>query len=323
MKKCFFLAIAFLTFECSQKNSDPNPSQNREVYVAGYTLNAAGTQVAKFWRNGVATNLTDGTASAGATGIALSGPSVIVSGWDWSHHSDSTKVGKFWVNGSELEIGGVCYSTVAVAANKTDVCVLGLGQSGWTYWRNGSPTFITTTVDSQTTGVAVNEGDVFVSGFSKTVVRAQYWRNGVLIYTNSQPSVANAIAVSGTDVYLAGYLSEGDASHTKAVIWKNGIITELTSGQVDAQANSIFVSGSDVHVGGHEGNVAMTWKNGSPTNLSDGSGSAEVKSIVVKEGDVYAAGYEGSSPRLWKNGVLQKLSDSNLNGAAVSVAVPQ
>src|SRR5690349_12701345 len=106
MKQLPLLAVLFI-FACS-KNNDITPTQNTEVYVAGYTFNSARTQVAKVWKNGVATNLTDGRANAGATGVALSGPSVIVSGWDWSNNADVTKVGKFWVNGNELEIGTVC-----------------------------------------------------------------------------------------------------------------------------------------------------------------------------------------------------------------------
>src|SRR5690349_15397291 len=111
MKQLPLLAIIFLIFSCS-KHNDINPAST-EVYVAGYTFNSAGTKVAKFWKNGVATNLTDGTADAGATGVALSGPSVIVSGWDLSNNAAVTKVGKLWVNNSELDIGIVCFNTVA------------------------------------------------------------------------------------------------------------------------------------------------------------------------------------------------------------------
>jgi len=321
MKQSLLLAIAISIFACA-KNNDISP-KSTDVYVAGYTFNSARKQVAKFWKNGVATNLTDGTANAGATGIALSGPSVIVSGWDWSNNAVVTKVGKFWVNGNELEIGTVCFSTVAVAANTTDVCVLGLSQTGWTYWRNGYATSIVDTVDFQATGITVSEGDVYVSGFSGLLDRhqAQCWRNGVLIYTSPIQSAANAIAVDGSDIYLAGYKPADDTRYTTAVLWKNGTITELTSGRTNAKANAIFISEGDVYVAGSENNVAMVWKNGSPTNLTDGSLQAEVKSIAVKDGDVYAAGYDGSNPRLWKNGVVQNISDSNLDGVAVSVAV--
>lgn len=321
MKQLFLLAIALLIFACSKNNDIAPPST--DVYVAGYSFNSAGKQIAKFWKNGVATSLTDGTANAGANGIAFSGPSLIVSGWDWSNNAVLTKVGKLWVNGSELEIGTVCFSTVAVAANSTDICVLGLGQSGWAYWRNGNPTTIIDTVDFQATGIAVNDGDVYVSGFSGLQLdhRAQYWRNSVLVYSCSVPSAANAIAVSGSDVFLAGYKPTGDTPFTTAVYWKNGTITELTNGQTHAKANAIFISGSDVFVAGSENNFAMIWKNGTPINLTDGSIQAEVKSIAVKGDDLFAAGYEGAIPRLWKNSVVQNLADGNLDGAAMSIVL--
>lgn len=321
MKQLPLLAVLFV-FACS-KNNDITPTRNTEVYIAGYTFNSSQTQVAKFWKDGAATNLTDGTANASATGVALSGPSVIISGWDRSNNAVPTKVGKFWVNGNELEIGTVCFTAVAVAANSTDVCVLGLSQSGWSYWRNGNPTSIVDTVDFQSTGITVSDGDVYVSGFSGSLVEhyAQCWRNGVLIYTSAIQSVANAIAVNGADIYLAGYKTEGDTQNTTAIFWKNGSVIELTNGNTTAKANAIFVSGDDVYVAGSEGNVAVIWQNGSPTNLTDGSSPSEVKSIAVKNNDVYAVGYEGSHPRLWKNGAVQNLADRNLEGAAVSVAL--
>lgn len=320
MKKLFLLALGLLFIGCS-KNNDVNP--DTEIYVAGYTFNSAQMQVAKFWKNGVGTNLTDGTANAGATGIALSGPSVIISGWDWSNNAVPTQVGKFWVNGRELGIGSTCLGTVAIAANSTDVCVLGLSQAGWAYWRNGNATTIIDTLDFQTTGIAVNNGDVYVSGFTGSLAshQAQCWRNGVLIYTSPDQSVANAVAVIGSDIYLAGFRWGNDVLHTKAAFWKNGSVTELTNSDSNAKANAIFISEGDVYVAGSVNNAAVIWKNSLPTMLTDGTSQAEAKSIAVKNENVYTVGYEGSNPRLWKNGVIQNLSDGNLDGVAVSVAV--
>jgi len=51
---------------------------------------------------------------------------------------------------------------------------------------------------------------------------------------------ANAIFVSGSDVYVAGdYFVAGSISVAK--YWKNGVSTALTDGTFNAGANSIFV----------------------------------------------------------------------------------
>ncbi|HJS56147.1 MAG TPA: hypothetical protein VJ765_16460, partial [Chitinophagaceae bacterium] len=60
-----------------------------------------------------------------------------------------------------------------------------------------------------------------------------------------------------------------------AKLWKNGVSQNLSNGQYDAVARSVFVFGTDVYVAGWEINtsgnsVAKLWKNGVAQNLSDG-----------------------------------------------------
>lgn len=113
------------------------------------------------------------------------------------------------------------------------------------------------------------------------------------------------------DVYVAG--SIGDT----AVIWKNGVVTKLTSGVFEAAANSVFVSGNDVYVAGYEhstfGDIAKVWKNGMATNLGGGaypngaSYDAHANSVSVSGSDVYVAGYAFNAAIIWKNGVATTL----------------
>jgi hypothetical protein len=44
---------------------------NNDVYVAGYEVNNSGKNVAKFWKNGVGVNLTDGSDNAIAYAVAV------------------------------------------------------------------------------------------------------------------------------------------------------------------------------------------------------------------------------------------------------------
>ena len=100
----------------------------------------------------------------------------------------------------------------------------------------------------------------------------------------SKNAFAAAIAVSGSDVYVAGY--EFSGAHNVAKYWKNGTAVGLTDGNNSAYAGSIAVSGSNVYVAGYEYNdlshtVAKYWKNGSPVLLSDGTSSAIANSIAL------------------------------------------
>jgi hypothetical protein len=58
--------------------------------------------------------------------------------------------------------------------------------------------------------------------------------------TNGQQNAsANSVYISGADVYVAGYESNG--TKKVATIWKNGVVSALTNGQQNAYATSIFV----------------------------------------------------------------------------------
>ena len=132
------------------------------------------------------------------------------------------------------------------------------------------------------------------------------------------------------NVYVAGY--EGNA----AMLWKNGIGQRLSyRNSPNAEAQSVYVSGNDVYVGGWEEDsrkdrVVKLWKNGIEQNLSDGSGNtyASAQSIYVSGNDMYVVGPKKiynqniSNTMLWKNGVAEQLSwtEEYYNNASVYVS---
>ena len=135
------------------------------------------------------------------------------------------------------------------------------------------------------------------------------------------------VPAKGSDVYMAG--SDRNANPFVAKLWKNGKVQNLSNGKHHAEANSVFVSGSDVYVAGHENNKAVLWKNGIMQHLTDGTNNTVAKSVFVSGNDVYVAGYRYTSWQLndyiavfWKNGVEQNLIyDVKYRSTAYSVFV--
>jgi hypothetical protein len=176
--------------------------------------------------------------------------------------------------------------------------------------------------------------DVYVAGLEENATGdwvACYWKNGVKIaLTGHGTARANAIAVSGSDVYVAGY--EKNAGKEVACYWKNGVKTALTSGATDATAESIVVSGSDVYVAGYEQNaagkgIACYWKNGVKTTLTSGAADAWAHSVVVSGSDVYVAVFENNPAHwqvayYWKSGIKTALSGGGaIQASARSITV--
>jgi hypothetical protein len=168
-------------------------------------------------------------------------------------------------------------------------------------------------------------------GVNGAVDTATYWKNGapVALSDGTNNAHANSIAVSGTDVYVAG--DEYNGMNNVAKYWKNGQPFNLTGGKNYASATSIAVSGSDVYVAGYEyvgRNVAIYWKNGTRITLTDSTKNAFAFGIAVSGTDVYVAGYEqlnagfgNDIAKYWKNGTPVSLTDGSLEAQAYSIAV--
>jgi len=168
--------------------------------------------------------------------------------------------------------------------------------------------------------------DIYVAGYVyNTSGQAAYWKNGVAQQVDpiGTTSNANAIAVQGNDVYLAGNAIVNGVM--KAVYWKNGIPTVLDNGA----AYGIAVQGSDVYVVGCNNlgtgiyvyDAATCWKNGVAMMLQNiaeenpgGPIGSLAMAIAVQGSDVHIVGYGdvswgGGDPvaLYWKNGVATEL----------------
>ncbi len=77
----------------------------------------------------------------------------------------------------------------------------------------------------------------------------------MVLTDGTQWAGANAIAISGTNVYVAGY-EYSSSGKSIAKYWKNGQAVSLTDGSNDGVATAMLVDGSNVYVVGTESNTA-------------------------------------------------------------------
>lgn len=142
---------------------------------------------------------------------------------------------------------------------------------------------------------------------------------------------------SVTDVYIVG--SENSAAGTSvAKVWKNGMATDLTTGDRGARADSVFVKGSDVYVAGVQagvpggpGSIAKYWKNGLAIplqiSLTDPNRESVANSVFVYNDDAYVGGYQKDQTNTfnvatyWKNGAPTTVGSGTKTSMARSIFV--
>ena len=287
---------------------------NDDVYVAGFENNAQGVRVAKIWKNGVAQNLSDGTQNAVARSVYVSGNDVYVVGYEID--AQDNQVAKLWKNGvSQTLPDGMIASSVFVSGQNVYAVGFSCGDENCIsfFWKNGIIQRLNTEMGyGYLNSVYVSGNDVYIAGYASVI------KNGVTQFLDGV-EVANSVFVSGNDVFIAG-------NGNGAVLWKNGVVQNLTNSGRDSYASSVYVSGNDVYVAGYEQNeqgnqVATLWKNGVAQNLTDGSRNGNASSVYGSGGDVYVAGNDGNVATLWKNGVAQNLTDVTNRAIANSVFV--
>lgn len=317
-------------------NASPPTEADRDIYVAGYETNGSNIGVAKYWKNGVAVPLTDGTKDAGASSITVVGSDVYVAGSETNR--SNIQVAKYWKNGVAILLtdGTKNANAWSIAVVGSDVYVAGYEANGGgvKYWKNGIAVILSNEA-GVTSDIAIVGSDVYVSGFVGKF--AKYWKNGQEFVLNdgAKWAVANSIAVAGSDVYVAGNETDGGIYVVK--YWKNGTAVSLKQGD-NADATSIAVVGGNVYVAGYDDfrstDMGKYWKNGQEFALSDPNNSAFAMDIAVAGSDVYVAGSESgwdwdgnhwkaSVAKYWKNGQAISLTDGTKNAWAAGIAVMQ
>lgn len=173
-----------------------------DQYVCG-SEDIGGRSVARLWRNGVPTSLSNSSNNCYAVGIAVSGTDIYVVGYEMQSTGERVKV---WINGVETTYSG--------EANLRD----------------------------RPNSITVYKGDVYVAGNDESMLsgmkRPKLWKNGVAnVLEPTSYGDAKAVAVCGENIYVAvaGNLSSGP----RVKVYKNGTPTEITSGATDAYPSGI------------------------------------------------------------------------------------
>ncbi|MBS1667039.1 MAG: IPT/TIG domain-containing protein [Bacteroidetes bacterium] len=273
-----------------------------DIYVAGATSNGA-----EYWKNGVGVQLPEpsGATNGRAVSIFVSGTDVYVCGYDTKPAGGSEPL--YWKNGVLMPIslssgninpglpatGGIASS---IFVSGTDVYLAGAqfpftGNAVATYWKNGSPTTLTSTTfvsayQAYATGVYVIGSDAYVCGYLDGHSQ-NYWKNGIAVPLGGISDTLQSFGAGGMGIYVANngdVLVCGDY-HNTAKYWKNGTMYDLTTtpaGTTNSNeyARSITENGTDIYIAGNYYSQGPGfWKNGVFTKLSNAS---IVYSIVVK-----------------------------------------
>jgi hypothetical protein len=354
-KNCcsFIISFSFLFLcSCQKEASTEGLSSHVDVYVAGFEGDwGEPTTLAKYWKNGLPVNLSNGTKFTWANGIVVSGNDVFISG---TEYTDTSSVAIFWKNGTATRLPGATNFTeaFALAISGQDIYVAGIemtkgGERMPTYWKNG--TIIRLPGRNITpTSVAVSGNNLYLTGVADTtlgdiftsyhVYTAKYWQNGTLknLSTNNPTylsgSWATSIAVSGNDIYIAGNEAfAGINYYTVMKYWHNGASSNPMGVSGRSWAKSIAISNHNVYIAGwdyqdYQGSpytFASYWKNDSLINI--GTRQSFANSIAVYNNDVYIAGEEFNGTdymaTYWKNGSPVHLTDGSKHGEAMSISL--
>jgi hypothetical protein len=203
---------------------------------------------------------------------------------------------------NNIYIGGISNQTIGALSNPG-------GPGGESvYWINGVQKNISAVLNPGPTSLAFSGNNFYFDN------GLHLYENGSIISLPGKPvGFLASVFVAGSDVYVAGADSVGDA-----VYWKNQMMHVVEQGFYptynsggDPTVVCLFVSGTDVYMGGiNAGDTAVYWKNGQETPVPSPR-IAAINSIFVSGEDLYFT--SNSFPAYWKNGMEYDLP---LNGAA-------
>lgn len=230
----------------------------KDVYMIGFQVTSKFVNHATLWKNGEVVIFTE-SKDIYFESLAVSGSDVYIGGFE---ELGNISVATIWKNGTPSRLGSVDGS---VSSGVNSICVVGgdvyavgtqYNIDSGTYkavvWKNGVADIITTSQQQiEMSDIEVSGADVYAAGFmyQDRIGMGIIWKNGnaTPVVSDSNYSNISDIFVINDDVYAAGmiqasYTSGGSGrNYRKAVLWKNGVMEELSKSHYDAQALSVFV----------------------------------------------------------------------------------
>ena len=291
----------------------------KDIYLVGSEYTGA-THRAKYWKNGVATYLSNSASNVVANSIFVQNNDIYVAGTGTSS-SNGNDFAIAWKNGVVVNLQqGSFGSAEAIQVVGNDVHIVGRNNNNAVYWKNGLVETTLSTNISWAEAIQVVGNDVYIAGTIYDGIKniGVYWKNGVQINVPNASSIS-AIQVVGNDVYLAGYVHNG--AYYTVNYWKNGVKTQISSADAyGADANAIYVVDNDVYVAGFVGSRGVLWKNKTETALTSGVtvDDAAATSVIVLGDDVYVSGFEYNTAKFWKNSIKTDINSGKANSMFIT-----
>ncbi len=303
--------------------------KNYTVYAAGYGPDTVASS-ALLWTNNTFVVLQPGAGTAGnyakATALAMSGNDLYIGGQ--YVNNDGWDVAIWWKNNSVGSLSDPVndfnnpITAIGVSGTATYVAGYDTREISFPSW---DPTYLNLPIWNGSY-YSVNGGTV-----TRTLLETD---------TNDLQSLAYAMAVSGSDVYVAGAFA-AETGNRIATYWKNDMYgaVALASGGDYSEAKGIALQGGDVYVTGYEQcpnygciPTVKLWKDNEQTvvNLTNGTVNAFSSCIAVNDTAQYVGGYQSNAAgvqqaMLWRilgNTVTPiPLSDGTTNAAVNGIAV--
>lgn len=283
MKKIIILpALVFAMFSCSTDNNTSEEveqlQQSKNVYVLGYEKES-GINTLRVWKNGVPSNISDGIKTALPRDFFVEGDNVYVVGCQ--DDANGIRQASLWKNGVKSSLSN------------------GTGQN-------------------YANGIFVQNNQVNIVGSINGFQEASYWLNGTyntLPITSTFSKTADKIHGDANNICIAGEIIES-GSKSKAVVWINNNLFNLTDGSTRAIPQRVLLSGGFVYTLLYLNNKAVIAKTNSASGTTlielmtqNGVDAHPTDFAITSSGDVYIVGYEVingfDTPFLFKNGARQ------------------
>jgi len=282
---------------------------NKIVYVSGTfdSTKAPNDRRAVYWKDGqqftlpIKLNTTDYRLAGDVWAMTAIGKDIYIGGTNYDHAG-------YWKNGifNSLNVGNGL--TVRDMVNDgTNVYTTMNTGNGYLCYKN------TQLLGKGGPSIAVDGGNVYVLALVNMMPFLQV-NNVITTAVSSELAIAETIAVSNGDVYIAGEGYNGTGARLVVKLLKNNKL--IYSATDNSGVFSMAISGKDIYMVGSvtQGypSVAL-WKNGVQTIIEP---NANARAITIDGNDVYLAGAKNATDGTyqacyWKNGVIKILNTHN------------